>query len=105
MNILPIILVRPVCLHLHLSNVFAAFCRLGIQFLFDFISLYPYFHAKITTAMKFWLYLVSTASFNLHAIHLLIQILLFGDKDFFIDVNENVLKLTLNFIQKTGQFN
>ena len=35
----------------------------------------------------------------------LIQILLYGDKDFSIDVNKNVLKLTLNFIHKTGRFN
>ena len=35
----------------------------------------------------------------------LIQILLYGDKDFSIDVNKNVLKLTLNFIDKTGRFN
>ena len=35
----------------------------------------------------------------------LIQILLYGDKDFSISVNKNVLKLTLNFIHKTGRFN
>ena len=35
----------------------------------------------------------------------LIQILLYGGKDFSIDVNKNILKLTLNFIHKTGQFN
>ena len=33
------------------------------------------------------------------------QILLYGDKDFPIDVNKNVLKLTLNLIHKTGRFN
>ena len=55
-----------------LFNVFAAFCRLGIKFCFDFISLYPYFPVEITTPMKFWPYLVSKVSFNLHAIHLLI---------------------------------
>ena len=34
-----------------------------------------------------------------------VQILLYGDKDFSIDVNKNILKLTLNFIHKTGRFN
>ena len=37
--------------------------------------------------------------------NVLVQILLYGDKDFSIDVNKNVLKLTLNFIHKTARFN
>ena len=37
--------------------------------------------------------------------NVLVQILLYGDKDFSIDVDKNVLKLTLNFIHKTGRFN
>ena len=37
--------------------------------------------------------------------NVLVQILLYGDKDFPIDVNKNVLKLTLNFIHNRGRFN
>ena len=34
----------------------------------------------------------------------LLQILLYGDKDFSDDVNKNILLLTLRFIHKTGRF-
>ena len=71
MNFVRIILVRPVCLHLH----FSTFSRLSAALASNFIRFYliiSIFPCKITTAMKFWLYLVSRVSFNLHAIHLLI---------------------------------
>ena len=71
MNFVPIILVRPVCLHLHFSTFSRLSAALASNFL-DFTSPYPYCHAKITTLMKFWLDLVSRLSFNLHAIHLLV---------------------------------
>ena len=70
-NRIPIILVMPVRLHLHFQR-FCGFLPPWYPIFFDFISLYPYFHAKITSPKKFWLYLVSRVSFNLHAIHLLI---------------------------------
>ena len=44
---------------------------------------------------------IGTCNYN----NVLVQILLYGDKDFSINVNKNVLKLTLNFIHKTGRFN
>ena len=71
MNFVPIILARSVCLHLHFSTFLRLSAALVSNF-FDFISLYPYFHAKITSPKKFWRYLVSRVSFKLHAIHLLI---------------------------------
>ena len=35
---------------------------------------------------------------------ILLQLLLYGNKDFPDTVNRNVLELTLNFIHKTGRF-
>ena len=34
----------------------------------------------------------------------LVQILLYGDKDLSNEINKNILKLTLDFIHKTGRF-
>ena len=36
--------------------------------------------------------------------NILIQLLLYGDKDLSSDINKHVLELTLNFIHKTGRF-
>ena len=35
---------------------------------------------------------------------ILLQLLLYGDKDFPDSVNRHILELTLNFIHKTGRF-
>ena len=34
----------------------------------------------------------------------LVQILLYGDKDLSNEINKNILELTLDFIHKTGRF-
>ena len=34
----------------------------------------------------------------------LLQLLLYGNKDFPVSVNRHILELTLNFIHKTGRF-
>ena len=36
--------------------------------------------------------------------NVLVQLLLYGDKDLSSDVNKHVLELTLNFIHQTGRF-
>ena len=36
--------------------------------------------------------------------NVLVQLLLYGDKDLSSDVNKHVLQLTLNFIHQTGRF-
>ena len=48
--------------------------------------------------------LQSFVQINTLSNNVLVQLLLYGDKDLSSDVNKRVLELTLNFIHQTGRF-
>ena len=71
MNFVPIILVRPVCLHLN----FSTFLRLSAALVSNFFRFYliiSIFPCENHFSQEILALFVSRVSFNLHAIHLLI---------------------------------
>ena len=76
----------------------------GIEDTEHFLLLCPYFDVHRRDLLAGIFALLRPLGYVDLANDFLLQLLLYGDKDFPDSVNRHILELTLNFIHKTGRF-